>query len=415
MAYTLGITVLDFARIYPAGNPSFSASLTIFGRTPVSATSGGAPTTVLFTTSSSPPTNAGALLLTDPTGPGDLFRSGTVINWPSEPAFITAYTVPLSPVPALPGFAGVGRFSYTQLATLVSSKLPMSFEVPWWMTFLCALFTAFKFMPGRVWISSISFLQSTTGPGIIRAVFGGFIDDTAGESGVNFGGSVDLKPTPSGNAFDATKVIEITAFNLSLNIDPVGASLGPWAVAGVLAPLFAGNLSGPVSDMVNGVIASTVAGMNVPGIAPGLSPTWTISARNVTVAASGIVIQTIASDMPRPHLLMATVVPQPAPTTTAVNYTVTVADTVTGAAIAGATVTLHNFTQTGATADVTGVTDANGQAVFNIALHTKRMIAVTSGGTNRDGKPEREPERISESPTISVTANGYVGLRRPLF
>jgi hypothetical protein len=94
---------------------------------------------------------------------------------------------------------------------------------------------------------------------------------------------------------------------------------------------------------------------------------------------------------------------------------VTVEDTSTGAAIAGATVTLHNFTAAGAGADISAMTDLQGQARFEVALHTKRTVVTSRGGTNRDGKPEREPERVSESPTLTVTAAGYNDLNRPLF
>ena len=100
------------------------------------------------------------------------------------------------------------------------------------------------------------------------------------------------------------------------------------------------------------------------------------------------------------------------------SYIITVQDAVTGGAIAGATVTLHNFTQAGAAAPpVSQTTGPNGQTPpFTIALHTKSTVIVTSGGTNREGKPEREPERAgAEVPTISVRANGYVDLKRPLF
>jgi hypothetical protein len=412
MAYTLGISVVDPQGLtYPTGTPPLAGTLSLSTSSPpATATSGGTPAMISFNVAS-PPFLSRTLLLTDPTGPGDVFRSGPIINWPSEPASINAYVVPVSPVPGLPGFAGVGHYSYSQLGSLISSKLPVFFDVPWYATLACWLATGFKFSPGRVWISSISFMQSTTGPGIIRAVFGGFIDDPAGENGVNYTGSVDLKPAPSGDANDPTNIIQITAFNLSLTIDPA-AQLVAWAVVGILANFFASNLSGPISDRLNEAIASAVVGINIPG----LTSTWTISARSITVLAGGVTVQTIAADLPRPRLLMATVTPQPAATATGVDYTVTVEDAVTRTPIAGATVTLNNFSQTGAPASVTHDTDMNGQAPFpNIALHTKRTIIHTGGGTNRAGKPEHDFDYGSESPTIAVKKNGYVDLKRPLF
>jgi len=414
MTYTLGISVVDEATIFPGGTPPLAGTLRLSTNSPpATATSGGTPVTISFTVAS-PPFLSGNLLLTDPTGPGDVFRSGPIINWPNEPAFINGYTIPVTPVPGLPGFPGVGHFSYSQLGSLVSSQLPIYFDIPWYATFACWVVTWSKFTPGRVWITSISFHAVTTEPGIIRAAFGGFIDDPAGENGVNYTGSVDLKPAPSGDANDPANIIQISASNLSLHIDPA-AQLGAAAVVAILANFFVGNLSGPVSDKLNDAIASAVAGVNVLGIVPGLTSTWTISARSITVLASGITVQTIVADLPRPRLLMATVTPQPT-TTTGVNYTVTVEDAVTRAPIGGARVTLHNFTQTGAPAPVTKVTDMNGQAVFpNLALHTKRTVIHTGGGTNRAGKPEHDFDYGSESPTIAVRANGYVDLNRPLF
>src|SRR5581483_2347172 len=132
MASTLGITVVDLnvPLIYPAGNPSFAGTLTVpLNGSSVSATAAGAPATISFT-SVSPPTAPGTLLLIDPTGFGDLFRSGPVMRWPKEPAFVTAYTVPLTPTAALPTFPGVGRFSYSALATLVATSLPIKIDVP---------------------------------------------------------------------------------------------------------------------------------------------------------------------------------------------------------------------------------------------------------------------------------------------
>jgi hypothetical protein len=415
MAYTLGINIIDIlGTTFPTGTPPpLSGTLSLSTNSPPArATSSGSPAAISFSVAS-PPFLSGTLLLTDPTGPGDVFRSGPIINWPNAPAFVNGYVIPVSPDPNLPAplSAGVGHYSYSQLASMVSSKLPVYFDVPGWLTSLCLALSAFQFNPGRVWISSISFSQSTTGPGIIRAVFGGFIDDPAGENGVNFTGSTDLTPAPSGDANDPANIIQITAFNLSLNIDP-GAQLLAAAVVGALANFVAGNLSGPISEKLNDAIASAVAGVNVPG----LTSTWTISARRITVSAGGITIQTIASDLARPRLLMATVAPQPGVTATPVNYTVTVEDAVTSAAISGATVTLHNFTQTGAAADVSHTTGGNGQAIFpNLILHTKRRIIVSSGGTNREGKPVHETEQGFEHPTMAVRANGYVDLNRPLF
>ena len=423
MSYTLGITVFDLASIYPRGNPAFLGTLTVpLNGSSTSTIAGGAPTTIAFTTSVSPPTVPGTLLIKDLTGPGDLFRSGPVMRWPKEPASVTAFTLPLGPTAALPTFSGVGRFSYAELGALIASSLPIVIDVPGWATALSSVLTAFQFNPGQIFITAMAFLQSTTGPGIIRAVFGGFIDDPAGENGVNFGGSIDLKPAPSGDASDPTNVLAIGTLNLSLNLDPLAAKLG-WAIVGILAPLFSGNLSPMISDKVNGAIASAVAGVNVAGIAPGLTSSWTISARKVTVAASGMSIETIASDLPRPRFLMANVTPQPAPSAVAVKYTVTVDDTITGVGIGGAEVTLNNFTLAGVAKAFKAQTDGNGQAEFNVSLHTKHVEISTDGGssgdTNRDGKPDREPQprtrEISESPTISITANGYVDLTRPLF
>jgi hypothetical protein len=414
MAYAAHITVADLGSFFPTGNPPFAASLTVpLNAAPIPAAPGGAPSLFSFPVTASPPTQPGAILVADASGPGDIFRSGPIISWPNPPAEIMAYTVPLGPTTAFPSFAGVGRFTYAALATLVAAKLPTWFDIPPWVEIPSLFFTGSKFNPARAWISTVSFMQSTTGPGIIRALFGGWFDDSAGENGVNFTGSVDLRLAASGDASDHDKVIAITAFNVSLVVDPFGATPVGWALFGLLAPLLAGELSDRLSDYVNDAIASTAAGVNLVGIAPGLTPTWTLSARSITVAPGGITVQLIASDIARDRWLIATVTPQPAATTAAVSYTVTVEDSATHAAIAGANVTLHAPAQTGSGASVSGATDHNGQAVLDIALTTKRTDVVISTDPDR-GKPQTKTHSVVEHSTITVVAGGYTTMQRPL-
>lgn len=414
MAYTAHITVADLGSFFPAGNPPFASSLAApLNAAPIPGVPGGAPSLFSFAGTASPPTQPGAILVTDASGPGDIFRSGPVLNWPNPPAEIMAYTVPLGPTTAFPSFAGVGRFTYAALATLVAGKLPTSIDIPSWVEIPSLFLTGSKFNPAKAWISTVSFMQSTTGPGIIRALFGGWFDDSAGQNAVNFTGSVDLRLAASGDGTDRDKVIAITAFNVSLVVDPFGATPVGWALIGLLAPLLADTLSDRLSGYVNDAIASTAAGVNLVGIAPGLTPTWTLSARSITVAPAGITVQLIASDMARARWLMATVTPQPTATTAAVNYTVTVEDTLTHAAIAGATVTLHDPTPTGSGVNVSHVTDANGQAVFDIALATKRTQVVVSTDPDR-GKPQTKTVSIVYHSTITVVAGGYATMERPL-
>jgi hypothetical protein len=119
MAYTLGITLFDVGGIYPAGTPSLTGILNAPPTAPATAVSSPAPFSISFAGLPSPPAGAGTLYVGDPTGPGDFFRSGPIGSWPPAPASINVLTIPTTPVAAVPGFPGVGRFSYSAIKTLL--------------------------------------------------------------------------------------------------------------------------------------------------------------------------------------------------------------------------------------------------------------------------------------------------------
>jgi len=209
----------------------------------------------------------------------------------------------------------------------------------------------------------------------------------------------------------------VSVSNLTIHSD---ISSLPAVVLEMLAPALSSALSGPLTDAINSTLSSGATAMLASGTVPGFGPTATISVRSVSVFGSGVVILAIVGDFVRPappptlRRSAASVLPTPAVTAALVNYTVTVTDAVSQAPLAGATVTLHNFSSTGTGLATAAVTDAAGHATFSAALRTKRsFITVIEKGDS--GKPQREREPIEISPSIVVRASGFADLTQSLF
>src|SRR5580698_440927 len=130
MTYTIGMTLIDLGSFFGGSFPSLTGSLKLAGLAPLSATSTTGPFSISFGGTASPPASSGTVLLSDPSEPGDVLRSGQVSVWPIEPATIMIVTVPLGPTAALPRFMGVGMFTFAQLSAMAPT--PISIQIPDW-------------------------------------------------------------------------------------------------------------------------------------------------------------------------------------------------------------------------------------------------------------------------------------------
>jgi hypothetical protein len=82
-------------------------------------------------------------------------------------------------------------------------------------------------------------------------------------------------------------------------------------------------------------------------------------------------------------------------------YTVTVTNAATGAPVPQATVTLHNFDNSGNKLTNTATTTANGKVVFNVVLKRKTIVVTGQG----PGAPLHESQSVS--PTLTIQKIGY--------
>jgi hypothetical protein len=97
MAYTIGFTFFDLGGFYSAGIPAFTGVLSEVPPLIPTLTAATTPASarLSYPSASDPPTPPGVfgfLHVTDPTGPGDFFRSGPVTAWPPSPANLNVGT-----------------------------------------------------------------------------------------------------------------------------------------------------------------------------------------------------------------------------------------------------------------------------------------------------------------------------------
>jgi hypothetical protein len=432
MAYTLGITLLDVGGFYTAGIPSLTGILNVPPTAPATAVSSTPPFSISFASLPSPPAGPGTLYLGDPSGPGDFFRSGPISAWPPAPASINVLTIPTTPVAAVPGFTGVGRFSYSAITTLLFPTLPVAVNVPASVMLGIAAATAGAVIPASVSITGATFSASSAVVGAIHAQLTGVLSYVSLflPTGIpipspipiplraQYTATLDISLAPSGDAVTPANIIRVSASNLTIHSD---ISSLPAVVLEMLAPALSSALSGPLTDAINSTLSSGATAVLASGSVPGFGSTATVSVRSVSVLGSGVVILAIVGDFVRPtpppplRKLAASVLPAPAVTSALVTYTVTVTDAVSHAPVAGATVTLHNFSSTGTALTSTApATDAAGHATFSAALRTKRSF-ITVIGTGDSGKPQREREPVEIAPTIVVHASGFSDLTQSLF
>jgi hypothetical protein len=192
----------------------------------------------------------------------------------------------------------------------------------------------------------------------------------------------------------------------------VGVPQGGLALGLLLRQL----ISPLVQPLVNQAIVSTARSLMAQS---GIRPTTTavFSARNLTILPSGINLQLALADLFGPAIVWGTLAVAVAPTPAAGvqrTYTATVTNSVSGAAIVGATVRLQNYSATGASTVNTATTDAAGKATFAVTLRPKITTTTTVDVDIEGVLREREAEAHVLNPTLTVSAAGFSDVIRAL-
>src|SRR5688500_16445068 len=285
MAYTVRFVLFDLGGLFSVRLPTLAGTLAATGLpAPATATATAAPFSITFASLSNPPGSPGTLLITDPAGPGDFFRSGPVTTWPVEPVAVSAGTAIL-PIP----FA------------MLSIPTPMRIPIPGGAVAGVGAAAGFLFTPFNLTLSSI-ILSSSSTAGAIRASFRGVISffTLVIPRRTAVTGILDLTLTPSGNAASPPTIINVSASNLSFTTGFITPLSTP--VLALLAPLFSGALSGSLTALVNAAIAPRLATAVAmlpltPSGAPFFSAAATVSARRILVLRSGVILQAVLSEL----------------------------------------------------------------------------------------------------------------------
>jgi hypothetical protein len=412
MAYNVGFLIFDLGGLYATALPTLNGVLDVPALGPAStATSVLTPFSMSFAPPPSPPGPPGTLLVTDPSGPGDFFRSGPVPTWPAEPVSVTAGT-------------GVVPLTYGRLTASIPT--PISIPIPGGVTFAIGLATGFLFTPFNINLTSVILGPSPT-PGRVRASFRGTMSFVTLfiPRRTDVTGSVDLTLTPSGNASVPATIVNVGASNLALSTG-FTTPLSTPALA-LLAPLFSSALSGPLTTRVNAAFAPFVATARAMGPltsagTPLFSASATVSARRITVAPSGVLIHAILSEL----IAMPAAAPGPGPVTTGPGaeprlvvtidpppdfdvtqiYTVHVRREADLAPVEDATVTITTYLPiTGAGVGTTAQTNAQGVAALETTLRARY-------------RPSTDPTHTGQFqvtwPSLTVTKTGFQTYRQEL-
>ncbi len=410
MAYTIGFVPFDLARLYSATLPILTGILDVPASGPmVVATGTTSPFAITFGAATNPPSLAGTLLLTDPSGPGDFFRSGTLATWPAQPASVQFGTMVLP-------------MTYAALTSGIPT--PVSIAIPGGVTAAVGAATGLQFLPFNITITSLSLGPSPT-PGAIRARFRGTIGFFTFfvPRRTDVSGTVDLTLTPSGDAATAGTLLSVSASNLSLSPGFITPLSTP-ALA-LLAPVFSGALSGPLTTRVNSALAPLVATARamLPLTSAGtpiFSAAATVSVRRIVVSVGGVGFQVIMGEL----ISLATTTPaggspggpgsggppgsethlvatiEPAPELdVARTYTVRVRRESDLAPVEDATVTIGSFMPvTGASVSVSAQTDDHGVAALDATLRARYRPGID---------PTHTGELRVTLPTLTVSKQGY--------
>jgi hypothetical protein len=390
MPFTLNISpLLDVGGFYSAGFPPLTGS--IFSPPPPSgssatplATATSAGLSLVFSSAAVPPAGSSAVLVTDGGTGGDFLRSGAVGALPASPAAATAITVPTVSIPAA-----------TITARAAGIFVPAT-AVPTGIRILSGVLTGGTFIPLVVALGPAT---ATLAPGSITVALTGVLTARVfffSVSAIAITATTTVTLAPSADATNPARILRVTLSPITFS--GIGAAVGL-----VLGPFLASLLSGVLESMLNGLILST-ASSAVSGTGLMMTPTAVISARRVTITASGVALQLVLADLFGPALVappktLSVSISPPPVANTVHTYTVTVLDSVSSLPVVGANVTLQSIA--GGT-PTSHLTDAAGKAVFpNVTLKIKRVVVIDT----EDGKPRREVDLIP--PTLTVTAAGY--------
>ena len=402
MPYTVKMTIFDLGGFYTAGLPALAGVLTEgAAMAPVIGTSTPGSLTMTFPTASDPPGVPGTLHDTDPAGPGDFFRSGSLATWPPDPAMLNVGT----------GIQGIPWATITV-------PLPIATGIPAGIAAAVGVATGSLFIPFALTITRLGFSASPTA-GAIRVSFTGTIGYVTvfvpRRTGIT--GTVDVTLTPSGNVLSPGTFFNVTTSNLSITPGFI-TPLSTIALA-VLAPAFGGALAGPLSTMINSAVSTRVAALRMslpltPSGQPLFSSAATVSIRRVSVAPSGLVVQAVLGELTadtvpgtpsgsspgtgqKPQLQVA-IEPQPEEGV-ANTYMMSVRNAADGSPVQDANVTITTFTAViGSAVTVSAQTDAQGLAHIEVTLRSRYRPG--SDPTNT-GQLERTP------PRLVVTKQGF--------
>jgi hypothetical protein len=411
MPYKIDLILFDLG-VYTPNRPGLSGILDLPALgAPFTATSTMTPFSITFASPPNPPGSPGTLLLTDPSGPGDYFRSGPIATWPPEPLFIQA---------------GAAVVPLTFAALSAGITTPISTGIPWGIAVAVGAAMGFMFTPFNITITRVVLGPSPT-PGAIRARLVGTIGFLTLfiPRRTDFTGTVDLTITPSGNAAAPATIVNVSTSNLSLSTG-FTTPLSTGAIV-TLAPLFSVALSGPVTTSVNASLARNLAALRAmlptrPDGTPLFSAAATASARRITVLSSGLIVHGILAELvagpattpipvPTPtdpeqeEQFVVTIEPQPE-FDVAHTYFVHVRKASDSSPVENATVTIGTFTEgIGRGVAVSGQTDVYGVAVLEVTLRTSV-------------RPSTDPTKAGQLeiiwPVLSVMKTGFQTYREEL-
>jgi hypothetical protein len=393
---------------------------TVMGST---APSGGL--TVNFASASTPPSGQATLLVSDISGPGDVFRSGVMTAWPPSPATLMVLPIPPVTTPGMPVPPPTGspltRFNTAQIAALVASLAGRPVPIPVWIIGMATTLTGGTFIPTAMTIGGVTI--KTAAPNLITATITGTLFFTkffffAVSSG--FTAEVTLAVTPSGDAVNKARVFAFSVAGSSFNpgfISP-GISLTLWMFAPLLVKIFEGEIDKALNGAIMGMVGSAVAkfspagpGSSAPSGAVTLSPTASICAQQVFATPGGIAVQMMVSDLfgplivlpkppPKPKgKMLVSITPKPVANVSKA-YVVKVLDQATGVAVVGASVDIRTgrASGTGAWIVVRGTTGMSGETLpLTVTLRFRQVRS----GAGRDADVDMV------SPTLTVSMDGY--------
>lgn len=393
--------------------------------TAMGSTAPGGGLTVNFASAATPPTGSATLLVSDISGPGDVFRSGVMTAWPPSPATLMVLPIPPVTTPGMPVPPPTGspltRFNTAQIAALVAPLAGRPVPIPVWIIGMATTLTGGTFIPTTMTIGGVTI--KTAAPNLITATITGTLFFTkffffAVSSG--FTAEVTLAVTPSGDAVNKARVFAFSVAGSSFNpgfISP-GISLTLWMFAPLLVKIFEGEIDKALNGAIMGMVGSAVAkfspagpGSSAPSGAVTLSPTASICAQQVFATPGGIAAQMMVSDLfgplivlPKPPApppkpkgkMLVSITPKPVANVSKA-YVVKVLDQATGAVIVGASVDIRTgrASGTGAWIVVSGKTGMSGETLpLTVALRFRQVRL----GAGRDA----DVDMVSPTLTVSM-------------